>query len=87
MNSNFAMKNSAMMKTTKTKYAATFHAALCNISILFSDQQRSRILHFLRIAESDFDAFVYSDELVCRTALFPPYTRRCSRWHSLSAAA
>ena len=41
----------------------------------FSDQQRSHNLHFLRIADSGFDAFVCSDELVCRTALFPPYTR------------
>ena len=75
MNSNFAMRNSAMMRTTKTKYAAGFPAALCTISILFSDQQGSHNLHFLRIADSDFDAFVCSDELVCRTALFPPKTR------------
>ena len=31
--------------------------------------------HFFQIADSDFDAFVYSDKLVCRSALFPPYTR------------
>ena len=58
-----------MMRTTKTKYAAGFPAALCTISILFSHQQRNDNLHFLRIADSDFDAFV------CRAALFPPYTR------------
>ena len=75
MNSNFAMRNSAMMRTTKTKYAAGFPAALCTISILFSDQQRSHNLHFLRIADSDFEPFVCSDEVVRRTALFPPYTR------------
>ena len=43
--------------------------------LLFSDQQRKHNLHFLRIADSDFDAFVCSDKLVCRAALFPPYTR------------
>ena len=64
-----------MMKTMKTKYAAGFPAALCTISILFSDQQRSHNLHFLRIADSDVDAFVCSDELACRTALFPSKTR------------
>ena len=64
MNSNFAMRNSAMMRTTKTKYAAGF-----------PDQHRSHTLHFLRIADSDFDAFVCSDELVCRTASFSPHTR------------
>ena len=75
MNSNFAMRNSATMRTTKTKYAAGFPAALCTISILFSDQQRNHDLHFLRIADSDFGAFACSDELFCRTALFPPHTR------------
>ena len=75
MNSNFAMKNSAMMRTTKTKYAAGFSAALCTISILFSDQEGSHNLHFLRVADTDFDAFVCSDGLVCRTALFPQFTR------------
>ena len=49
-----------MMRTTKTKYAAGFPAALCHISILFSDQQRNHILHFLRIADPDFDACVCS---------------------------
>ena len=39
MNSNFAMRNSAMMRTTKTKYAAGFPAALCTVSTLCSDQQ------------------------------------------------
>ena len=68
MNSNFAMKNSAMMRTTKTKYAAGFPAPLFPISILFSDQQRNHILHFLRIADSDFDACVCS--LVIRDILF-----------------
>ena len=75
MNSYFAMRNFAMMRTTKTKYAAGFRAALCAISILFSDQQRNLSLHFLRIADSDFDAFVCAGKLVCRDALFPPYTR------------
>ena len=75
MNSNVAMRKSTMMKTMKTKCAAGFPAALCTISILFSDQQRSHNLHFLRIADSDVDAFVCSDELVCRAALFTPYTR------------
>ena len=75
MNSSFAMRIAAMMRTTKTKYAAGFPVALCTMSTLFSDQERSHNLHFLRIADSDFDAFVYSDELVCRTAVFPPHTR------------
>ena len=75
MNSNFAMRNFSMMRTTKTKYAAGFLVALCTFSILFSDQQRSRNLHFLQIADSDFDAFVCSDDLVCRAALFLLYTR------------
>ena len=44
MNSNFAIKNSAMIKTTKTRYAASFPAAFCTISILFSDQQRGHII-------------------------------------------
>ena len=74
MNSNFAIRNSAMMRTTKTMYAAGFLAALCTISILFSDQQRNRNLHFLQIADSDFDAFVCSDELVCRAALSAMYS-------------
>ena len=64
-----------MMKTTETKYAAGLPAALCTMPILFSDQQHNHNLHFLRIADSDFDAFVCSDELVCRAALLPPYTR------------
>ena len=64
-----------MMRTTKTKYAAGLPAALRTISILFSDQQRSHNLHFLRTAASDFDAFVCFDELVCRAALFLPFTR------------
>ena len=38
-----------MMRTTKTKCAAGFHAALCTISIMFSDQQRNHHLHFLRM--------------------------------------
>ena len=69
------MNSTDMMRTTKTKYAAGFPAALCTITILFSDRQRSHILHFLRVADSDFDAFVCSDELVCGTALFPTKTR------------
>ena len=71
MNSNFAMRNSAMMRTTKTKYAAGLLAALCTISV---NQQRSHNLHFLRIADSDFDVFVYWDKLVCTAFLFLPYT-------------
>ena len=71
---SIAMRNPAMMRKTK-KYAASFPAALCTISILFSDEQRSQNLHFLRIADSDFDAFVCSDELVGRAVLFPPKTR------------
>ena len=62
-----------MMRTTKTKCAAGFPAAF--FSMLFSDQQRTHILHVLRIADSDFDAFVCSDELVCRAALFPTFSR------------
>ena len=73
-NSNFAMRSSAMMRTTKTKYAAGLPAALYTISILFSDQPRSHILHVLRIVDSDFDVFVCSDELVKRAALFRPLT-------------
>ena len=72
-NSNFSMKNSSMMKTTKTKYAAGLPAALYTISILFSDQQRSHNLHFFRIVDSDFDALVCSDELVYRAVLFLPF--------------
>ena len=53
MNSNVAMRNSAMMRTMKAGCAAGFPAALCAISILFSDQQRNHGLHFLRIAGSD----------------------------------
>ena len=56
-----------------TKDTAGFPAALC--TILFPDQQRGHNFHFLRIADSDLDAFVCSDELVCRAALFLPYTR------------
>ena len=63
------------MRTTKTKYATGFPAALSTISMMFSNQQRKHNLHFFRIAEPDFDAFVCSDELVCRAALFPSYTR------------
>ena len=63
----------AMMKPTKTKNAAGLAAALFTISILFSDQQRRHFLHFLRIVDPDFDAFVYPDGLACRAALFLPY--------------
>ena len=49
--------------------------SVSTISILFSDQQRSHNLHFLRVADSEFDAFVCSDELVFRAALCLPYTR------------
>ena len=75
MNSNFAMKNSAMMRTTRTKCAAGLPAALCAISILVSDQQRGHNFHFLRIAYPDFDVFDCSDESVCRAVLFPTRTR------------
>ena len=61
-----------MMKTTKTKYAEGLPAALQTISILFSDHQRSHILHFLQIVDSGFDTFVYSDGLECGAALFLP---------------
>ena len=64
-----------MVRTTKTKYAAGFTAALCTISILFSGQYRNHNLHFLRIDDPDFDAFVCSDGLACRAALFPEYIR------------
>ena len=56
----------AMMKPTKTKNAAGLNAALFTISILFFPI-------FLRIVDSDFDAFVYPDGLVYRAALFLPY--------------
>ena len=79
MNSNFAMRNSAVMRTTKTKYAAGFPAAHCTMSFLCFDHQRSRILQLFRIAETDFDAFIYSDGLACRTPLFPPKNSSCSR--------
>ena len=67
------MKNSDMMKTTKTKYAAGLPAALYAISILFSDQHRSHILHVLQIVDSDFDVFVYLGGWVYRAASFLPY--------------
>ena len=63
-----------MMRTTKTKYAAGLRAALNTISILFSDQPRSHNLYILRIGDSYFDAFVCSDDSVCRAALFLRYT-------------
>ena len=75
MNSKFAMKNSVMMRTTKTKCATDFPSALCTITTLFSNQQRTQNFHFLRIADSDFDAFVCSEELVCRSALLPSRNR------------
>ena len=53
-NSNFAMRNSAMMRTKKTKYATRLPAALCTIFHPVSDLQRSHNLHLLRIADSDF---------------------------------
>ena len=42
---------------------------------VFRSTTQSKSSFFPRIADSDFDAFVCSDELVCRAALFPPYTR------------
>ena len=71
----FAMRISAMMRTTETKYAASLPAALRTISILFFDQPRSHNLHFLRIVDSDCNALVCSDEMFCRAALFLPKTR------------
>ena len=68
MSSNFAMRNSANMRTTKTKYAAGFPAALCTISILFSDQQRDHNLHFellIRILTHLFARMNWSVELLC----------------------
>ena len=70
---NFSTRKSALMRTTKTKYAASLFATLYNTSISFSDQQRSHNLHFLRIADSDFDAFVYMERWVHRAASFLPY--------------
>ena len=67
--------NLAMMKTTKTKYAAGLRAALYTISIVFSDQQRSHNLHVLRIVDTDFDVFVCSDGWVLRVVLFLPWIR------------
>ena len=64
-----------MMRTTKTKYAANLPAAPYAISILFFGRQQHRILHFLRIADTDFDVVVCLDGLASRAALFPPYTR------------
>ena len=41
----------------------------------FPINPRGHNLHFLRIVDSDFDACVCLDGMVCRAALFPPYTR------------
>ena len=60
------MRNSAMMRTTRTKYAPE------TISILFFGRQCNRILHFLRIADTDFDVVVCLDGLACRTAWSSP---------------
>ena len=43
-------------------------------SLYHFHQQCSHNLHFLRIADSEFDAFVCSAEWVCGAALFLPYT-------------
>ena len=64
MNSNFSSRNSAMMRTTRTKYAAGLPAAPKTISILFFCLQCNRILHFLRIADTDFDVVDCLDRLV-----------------------
>ena len=61
-----------MMRTTKTKYAAGLPAAPYTSSILFFGRQRNRILHFLRIAGTDFDFVVCLDGLACRTAWSSP---------------
>ena len=55
-----------MMRTTRTKYAPE------TISILFFGRQCNRILHFLRIADTDFDVVVCLDGLACRTAWSSP---------------
>ena len=81
MNSSFGMTISAMMRSTKTKYAASFPDELfAPFHILFFRSRHvfdaSILIHIsFDTTHSDFDAFVYSDELVCRTALFPPHTR------------
>ena len=71
-NSNFSQRNSAMMRTTKTKYAAGLPAAPDTISFLFFGRQRNRILHFFRFADTDFDVVVCLDGLACRTAWSSP---------------
>ena len=69
MNSNFAMRNSAKMRTTKTKYAADFPAALCTISILFFRSTNvNHNLHFellIRILTHLFARMNLSVELLC----------------------
>ena len=74
MKSNFLMRNSAMMRTTKTKYAVSLLLFIpfpsCfpinNVVIIFTSVELlTRIL----------TPFVCSDELVCRAALFVPDTR------------
>ena len=65
MNSNFSKRNSAMMRTTRTKYAACPPAAPDTISILFFGRQCNRILHFLRIADTVLTLlFAWMDWLV-----------------------
>ena len=73
-NSIFAKRNSAMMKTTKTKFAASL-PALYTTSILSSDQSRSHNLHVIRIVNTDFDVFVCSGGSVYRAVLLLPWTR------------
>ena len=70
-NSNFAKRNYAKMRTTKTTYAAGFPAALETTAILSPDQQRSHILQILQIVDSDFDVFVHLGGWVYRAALLP----------------
>ena len=64
MNSNFAMRNSVMMRTTKTKYAAGFPAALNVIMILTSFELLIRILTHL------FARMSWSVELLCFRQIF-----------------
>ena len=65
INSNFAIRNCAMMRTTNMKFLTSFLPA----------EQRVHNLHFLQNADPDFDEFVWLDALFCRTTLFPTFTR------------
>ena len=87
MNSNFVTKNFAMMKTTKTEYAASFSAALFTIFILFSAQQRNCISFFfvllVRILKHLFARMNWFVELLSSRQT----TSSCTCWHSRFAAA